>query len=427
MGITVATTRVACNTATGNQNITTADLGGLTPKAVFFTITRCTADGTPIANAIIGLGAATSSSNRWAMAVSDRDAQANTANFRRGMTDECVLALFVGGGIDGEADFVQFIADGCTINWGNACASAYLLTATFFAGTDLTALADVFTAAAAQDATVDVNTVGFEPDILLTSTFGYVFTDVAAITFYFSHGLVLNKTPVEQYCYAYRNPSGAAVSAISGQITDDYGIGQVGATGTFTWWAGEFSAFDANGFSCTTRNGASGSDEVGFLALKLGGAVGFEGNIITSPVANGNQAIADPGFTPQYVHVGLTQFIAIDTGYSDGTAGSLGVSDFDDDDEYCNSVQIEDAQSTTDTQSLSDNTVINLPDDDATVGWVASFISFDANGWTWNFTQSHGTAVKWWYLAIEEEAAGLSIPVAMHHYRMLRAPGATGG
>jgi len=32
-------------------------------------------------------------------------------------------------------------------------------------------------------------------------------------------------------------------------------------------------------------------------------------------------------------------------------------------------------------------------------------VSFDANGWTWNFSAVMGTATKWWYLAIEEEAA----------------------
>ena len=32
MGVTIATTRAACNVALGNQDFTTADLGGLTPS-----------------------------------------------------------------------------------------------------------------------------------------------------------------------------------------------------------------------------------------------------------------------------------------------------------------------------------------------------------------------------------------------------------
>jgi hypothetical protein len=101
---------------------------------------------------------------------------------------------------------------------------------------------------------------------------------------------------------------------------------------------------------------------------------------------------------------------AIDTGYTDSNAGSLGVSTFDADDEYCNSVQDEDTALTTDTQSLSDNTVINLPDDDGSVAHVASFVSFDANGWTWNFSATEGTIVKYWALAIEETPPVVTIP-----------------
>lgn len=46
MGVTVATVRVACDTDTGGQDITTTDLGGLTPKAVILFATRATADAT---------------------------------------------------------------------------------------------------------------------------------------------------------------------------------------------------------------------------------------------------------------------------------------------------------------------------------------------------------------------------------------------
>jgi hypothetical protein len=45
MGVTVAVTRVAANTSTGTQDITTNDLGGLTPKAVMLIATRGVTDG----------------------------------------------------------------------------------------------------------------------------------------------------------------------------------------------------------------------------------------------------------------------------------------------------------------------------------------------------------------------------------------------
>lgn len=56
MGVTVAVTRVACNTSTGDQTITTTDLGGLTPKAAMFIITQAVTDGAAANHAVWGLG-----------------------------------------------------------------------------------------------------------------------------------------------------------------------------------------------------------------------------------------------------------------------------------------------------------------------------------------------------------------------------------
>jgi hypothetical protein len=403
--VTVAVTQVACSGSTGNQDITTADLGGDTPVAAFFMVTYCEVNGTEVVDAVFGMGAATGSSNRWAMCVGDRNGQDPTDSNRRGATDECVMVIYPGNGaINGEADFVSFITNGVRINWGAATDDNYLLTVVLFAGTDVSAQADVFAMPAASGNTIDVNTVGFEPDLLLTACFGATFIDSATLGYHHSHGLVLNKVADEQYSWTYRSETAAATSAIAGQISTSYGIGQVGGTGAYTW-AGEFGSFDANGFSCTTRVGGSASDEVGFLALAFDGAVDFEGGIIDTPVAGGNQSIADPAFTPQYVHVGMTYFQSIDSADATADAGSYGVSSFDDDDEYSNSAQIEDNSPASDTQSMTDDQCVNLPQDDGSTGFTATFVSFDANGWTWNFGDTLGTARKWWYLAIEECAA----------------------
>jgi len=48
-------------------------------------------------------------------------------------------------------------------------------------------------------------------------------------------------------------------------------------------------------------------------------------------------------------------------------------------------------------------------------------VSFDANGWTWNFSATEATAVKYWALAIEAETAANAMPMAMHYYRTMRA------
>jgi hypothetical protein len=210
-----------------------------------------------------------------------------------------------------------------------------------------------------------------------------LFDDANHSQFRFSLGCALNTG--DQVCFGMREGNAVASGEPSAQVSNAYGAMRVLSSGAVAW-GGEFSAFDSNGFSCTNRIAAS-ADEIGYLALSFNDRASLRAGIIDSPVANGN---------------GLTNLPNVNTADNTGNAGTFGVSTFDADDEYCNSIQIEDASATTDTQSLSDNTVVNLPQDDFTVGYVASFVSFDAAGWTWNFTQQLGTVHKWWYLAISE-------------------------
>lgn len=404
MSVKIVVTRVACDTGVGNQDITTAKLGGMTPVAAFFIVTNATSDGVAAADAVLGIGAATSSSERWAVGIQSEDAEANSDANRRGVTDECVLKLWGGNAtVDGEADFSTFIVNGCTINWGDAPAAAYLLTVVFFAGTAVDAHASTFTMAAAQNGTTDVNTVGFEPGVLLTAGHAEKFDDVGAAAAFYSYGVVKNAAADEQYCIAWVSYDAQAASSVGAQITDNYGIAWCLNTGALAL-AGEFGSFDANGFSCTTRlAGAGDSEAVGYLALAFNGAVTFETGVIDSPVAVGDDMVTDPGFTPQYVHIGLTQMVAIDTAYGDANAGSIGISTFDASDAYCNSIQDEDAADPTNTQSLSNDQVIDFPDDDGTAAHTATFVGMESEGWTWNFSATEGTAVKWWYLAVEDQ------------------------
>lgn len=396
MPVTIAVARAAAQVAGGNQDITTADLGGLTPKAAFLTVTYATSDGVAANNAMFCIGAADDSGNEWAVAVSCEHGQLTMDTYRGAWVDECVVILNPAtGAIDGEADYNAMIADGIRITWGNNPAAGYLITAVFYAGTDTSAHAGVF-AIGNQNVETNVNTVGFEPDVILTGTHHRATFDGAVAAFAsISHGVVVNDGSDTQASYTWQSDDGVGTSNVHGEITGTYGVMQRAA-----FWKGDFGTFDAQGFSCTPRL-ANANVEVGYLALAFNGEADFWAGIIDTPIAAGNQSLAAPGFEPQHVHVGLTQLLALDTTYTTGDAGSIGVSVFDEDDAFCNSIQDEDGQGTSDNQSLSDDQVINFPADDGGVAFVATFTSFDANGWTWNFTQTLGAIRRWWALAIE--------------------------
>ena len=169
-------------------------------------------------------------------------------------------------------------------------------------------------------------------------------------------------------------------------------------------WALDLDDFDANGFSGHARSAGGNDREICYLALNFNGAVESWVGTHTTPTSTGNDSEAGPSFTPQAVFLIGTMMEALDTAYNDALAGSLvALGAFDGDDEYCTSVCDEDNAATTNTQSLSDDTAVELPDDDGSAGLTASFVSFDANGWTLNYSAVKANAKYWFALAIEAE------------------------
>jgi hypothetical protein len=410
MGVTIATTRVACNTATGDQTITTADLGSLTPKAAMFICSKGVTDGTAAADAALCMGA-TDGTNQRVASVFSEDNEATSDCAYRGATDEVVMIIDDVGNVDGEANFKNFTSNGVVITWGDAPAAAYLLTVIFFAGTDLSAHVNEFTSSAIADGEVDVTDPGFEPDQVIVFAHRGAFNDTAAQACSPTIGFCDNGVSVVQGSINMAELNGQAACTMFAISRNDRVCQNINASGAGLYGDIELASFDASGFSSFTRRIADNT--VGYLALAFGGAAEHWVGTITSPTSTGNDAQTGPGFTPQFVMIAPSFIVAEDTLEEDGDAGSYGIGVFDGDDEYCTSIAMEDAQGTMDTQSLSDDTAINLPLDDGGAGFTASFVSFDANGWTLNFSATDGTARQWVALAIGEESAAAGQPMSL--------------
>lgn len=105
--------------ATGNQAVTGL---GFQPDFVLFIWSRHTADdGSTNGNALLGIGAATSSTARWALQgrTTHSELNAETAKIQR--TDHCIVSLnTTADSINGSADFVSMDSGGFTINWDDA-------------------------------------------------------------------------------------------------------------------------------------------------------------------------------------------------------------------------------------------------------------------------------------------------------------------
>jgi len=314
---------------------------------------------------------------------------------------------------NGTAEFSSWIANGIRINWTDEPSAAYLLTVILFAGTDLSAAAGDLYLGNTEDQVNNITAPGFTPDVVFTAAgwnSAHERTGLGAVHFDGASTIV-------QRSLAFASASNQGTSTVGLQLRNDSGIFACDANGALNWY-GVFSDFDADGFSVTIRNDGGDNQKLHYLALNFNSAVDAWVGTHTTPTSTGNDSETGPGFTPQFVYVIPSLGEAIDTAYGDNRAGTFGVSAFDADDEYTTVVSSEDGAGTSNTQSLSDDRAIVVPDDDGTLDIEATFVSFDANGWTVNYSNAPGTAKLFPALAIEAEggAPSLSIPVAMHHY-----------
>lgn len=404
MAVTTAVTRVACNTGTGTQDITVGGFG--TPKAALFICSKATANGVAADHYVLSFGAATGTSNEWCLSLNTEDGVATTDTRATTDSDRCIRLNNPGTAtVDGEAEFTAFITDGVRINWLNAPSAAWLLTVVLFGGSDLSAHANNIALGNSLDNAVDVTAPGFEPTLVFTACQGSLGMDADASSLRDAFGIVHNDGGVTQRSAAYENPNGAAAGNPTGRCTESYGIMQIAGGGSAALdWGGEFGSFDGSGFTVTTRNAGANNTSMMYLALRLGGIQNGWVGTVDTPTSTGNETETGPSFTPQIVYQIGTHMEAIDTAYnSSPLAGVTGLGAFTDSAEYMTSVADEDGASTTDTQSLSDDTAIELPEDDGTAGLTASFVGMVSTGYTLNYSAVLGNAKKFFNLAIEGE------------------------
>jgi hypothetical protein len=405
VGVTVAVTRVTANTSTGTQDITTSDLGGLTPKAAIILASYAVTDGTAAANSLLSVGACTGASNEWSVVGNAKDGQATTDTHYEQLTTRVVNVNSPGTHTSlMEAEFSAWITNGIRINITNADA-AYLLTVILFAGTDLSAHANTHDDLGdAVDTATDITAPGFEPDIVFAAIANDLFTNNTRLKS--SFGIVHNDGAggITQRSLTYFNQTGQATTQLGLTYRADSGIAGMAAPASIDWY-GEFGSFDSSGFTVTSRNAGANQANLAYLALNFGGVVSSWVGTYTSPTATGNDSETGPGFTPQFVMLGLSLVEVAGTVYTDNRAGSNGIGVFDANDEYTTIQTGEDNVATSNEQSLSDDRAIVVPDDDGTLDIEATFVSMDANGWTVNYSNAPATAKLFFALAIEEETA----------------------
>jgi len=404
VGVAIDVIRVACNTSSGTQNIT-GDVGALTPKAALFILSAGITDGTAAADAFLSFGFA-DGTNRYCIGFHDSDNLATTSTKHWYENDEVIQVYDGSDTLICEADFTSWLTDGVQINWATAPGSAYLLTVILFAGSDLSAHVNYAQISATVDTPTDVTDPGFEPDVVIAITSGQLWPAQTGDNAEFSLGFVHNDgaSGITQRSANWMLRDGLATTDVKSYVEDSGGAQQCSWFGNAQTLYVDFEDFDSGGFSITPRT-AGGNRRIAYLALSMGGAVSSWVGTYSTPTSTGSDSETGPAFTPQAVLALGTMMESFDSFDATALSGARMVAAWDANDQYAVSANCEDNVATSNTQSLSDDVAIELPDDDGAAGLTASFTSFDANGWTLNYSAVEATAKLFLALAIGAEAA----------------------
>ncbi len=402
-----AVASAACSTSTGNQTITTAELGGATPQAALLVFSSATADDTVAANAQLNVGA-TDGVNVWCTSWSSEDAQDRTDLYATTQNDHLLLMQ---GATDGAtaavADFVEFVAGGITINWTDAPPAGYVLKVYLWAGIE-DAEAGVLTTQATQDTATTV-TAGFRPQALLLSSL-LAANETQAAAADVSLGLAVDDGSATQACVASWMPDNADESYARGGVWQGRALKYRSAS-----WAGQ-AAFAADGFTLTTVDAAGAAVLVGYLAIRYGDAASVALNVRASKTTTGDQAVTAIGFTPHHILGLYTYCDAVDSYvYGDHGISSFGIGAGTSTAEGSASVLHAHGQATSVAKSKVDAKLCNVMALNGTDGIEATITSLDADGYTVGHAVTNGTArysVELLAYVPQEEEAVIETPPA---------------
>lgn len=377
-------------TTNGSQSVTGV---GFTPAALLFQVTKLTADGSAV-DMCRGIGMAVSSTERWAMAANSLDAQANSNTDRRHDDSKCILLTNSSGAAQIAADLTSMDSDGFTLSV-TADGTAYLVT--YFAIGAVDADVAVVQAPAATG-NASYTTPGFQPDCLIAFTIAFATAPPSTTTASnFSIGWATSATAEQSITGAASN---AAATSDANAERDTGNIVNVNnAAGSTTVTQANLVSFDATGYTINWTV-VTARAYVGFLALKGGR---YASGSDAQKTSAGTQAKTGLGFQPVGLILCGINSTTDDSsvvhdrrsiGWASGTSARSCVWSGDRD-----NVPDTIADTDLDTASILKHMTEGTP----TVDAEADLSSFDADGYTLNWTAPDATARAFGFLAFGSE------------------------
>ena len=414
-------TRAALSTAAagGTQDITLSGFG--TPKAAIFIISGGTTDDTITGDAIIGVGFTDGTrENVCCMRAADGTANSDTGRTHR--TDSCVAVPTTAGGLEGRFGFNSWITDGVRLDIDDDVAAGYQVTVIFIAGSDVASVrCDHYDDLGTGTSAIDINTVGFEPNLVFMTCTGLNSAPSAnnsqAIL---SFGCATNiSAAVTQRVAIHGSNDSSGNQTVTSFIGNDSITGQ--AISGSSQWDAVIEAFDSSGFSINP-NANAGSDVIFYLAIQLSGSPDIDLFDMTWPTS-GNYAETSPGFQPTFGLIASNQGPTARNAATGSNNGTLSLMAFNSSTIYTTTHAEDDASATMVSKSLASDQG-RILDLDGTNDSVLGTYAFDSAGWDFTLSTNPGTAILGWGLAIRDTgppAGGAANVFPNHYYQTLMA------
>jgi len=256
-------------TSSGDFDITTTDLGGLTPKAAWFMNSRATTLGTSGDDYLDEHGFTDGSNEYCITSIEETGSDYNDTNST--IWNDRVLAETYTHGAEWSASFVQWLTNGVRINFDNAPSSAWKGTVVFLAGADV----DVKVGhTLVPNSGSNSASVGFDADAVLFMSNGATSFGVQSDNTYFSIGWSVNDgtTNGNMVCNSYAIAGGTSFSILQQTLGTNYCVAQMSEvfSPVETIWEGRTTNWTSTGFDLESVNGSPDDAIVPWLAIKWG-------------------------------------------------------------------------------------------------------------------------------------------------------------
>lgn len=423
MGVTFAAVQAPYPTGTGNIDITTPHLGGLTPKWAILISSLGGVTGTAVDNAGFNISFIDGSTDRTYNVEELHAAATSDANSYLNPNRAIEIANGAGAGtvIAYANDQPTFKANGMTINWTFAQAGppSPLLTAIFGAGTDMLSYMG-HTGIPPTTSPIVITDVPFEADAVI----GLIASN-ASVNGFGSIGFIHNDRSgtVSQVSMLWRTR--AARPTTDNQAFVGRGnFGGVLANTSATLAEYTAVSFNSKGFSINVT-GSANAHNVVYLAMRFSTGtsqdpvIKSKAYIYTTPTTTGTFYDANPGWKPQAVfylpslistlNVGNLGTESFSSGFSVLTSGSA----------FTHMVTSEDNLADSNTQSLTAAQPFNVPLLDGSTGIRSESRGFITTGVAFNYSANTTTARFFPAIAFQEYTAGTTpISVSLNTLRI---------